>query len=170
VTIGLAFRPITPADEPFLLALYASTREEELAITGWSDREKDAFVRMQFAAQHRHYTTHYPSARFDVVLADGEPAGRLYVDRTPHDLHVIEISIAPAWRNRGIGARLLAELFAEADATGRVTSVYVEIHNPARRLYDRLGFEAVETGPIYLRLERRPGVPGEALVQPKLAS
>ena len=30
---GLAFRPITKADLPFLARLYASTRTEELAVT-----------------------------------------------------------------------------------------------------------------------------------------
>ena len=78
---AITLRPTRPDDHPFLCALYASTREQELAAVPWDAAQKAAFVRMQFDAQHAHYQEHYAGAAFDVILVDGQPAGRLYVDR-----------------------------------------------------------------------------------------
>lgn len=82
--MNVSLRSVEPADEEFLLGLYATTRADELALTDWTDEQKAAFVRHQFDAQTHHYREHYPTATFDVILVDDEPAGRLYVDR----LHV----------------------------------------------------------------------------------
>ena len=78
---GVELRPATAEDEAFLLAVYAGTREQELAVVPWDSATKGAFVRMQFAAQHSHYRQQFPGASFDVVTVNGVPAGRLYVDR-----------------------------------------------------------------------------------------
>lgn len=71
---GAALRPVTPDDQPFLLGLYASTREAELRLTGWTDAQKQQFVRMQFEAQQRAYFS-YPEAAFFLILQDGASAG-----------------------------------------------------------------------------------------------
>ena len=153
---ALELRPAGADDEAFLFALYASTRAEELALVPWSDAEKDAFLRMQFEAQRRHYATYYPTAAHDVVLADGEPAGRLYVDRREDEISVIDIALLPEYRGRGIGTQLLTPILAEADAVGKKVSIYVEHRNRARRLYERLGFVEVADQGVYALLERQP--------------
>jgi ribosomal protein S18 acetylase RimI-like enzyme len=148
-------RPIEPADEPLLYQLYASTRAEELSRVPWSPAEKAAFVRMQFDAQHRHYQEHYAHASFDIVLVDGEPAGRLYVDRGRDEIRLIEITMLPAWRNRGLGSGLILALQREAEASGAALTIHVERFNPALRLYERLGFVMIEERGPYLFLEWR---------------
>lgn len=153
---AVTFRPIRPEDEEFLAALYASTREEELAPVPWSAEQKAAFLRMQFDAQHQHYRQHYPDARFDLVLAGGEPIGRLYVDRWPAEIRLIDIALVPAWRNRGIGGELLRELMAEAEAAGKPLTIHVERFNPALRLYERLNFRQIEDKGVYHLMEWRP--------------
>lgn len=134
-------RPATPADTAFFRDLYATTREDELAMTPWDDAQKAAFVDHQFAAQTAHYTAYYPGATVDVVVVDGEPAGRLYVHRGPADIRIADIALLPAFRGRGAGGVLLNALMDEARETGRTLSIHVEKQNVARRLYDRLGFE-----------------------------
>lgn len=147
----IRLRPIEDADLPFLRAVYASTREEELRATGWPDAEKAAFLRMQFDAQHRHYQVHYPDARFDVVLRGDEPLGRLYVDRRDTDIRIVDIALLPAHRGHGHGTHLLREILEEAAETGRTVSIHVERLNPALRLYERLGFTPIgDTGVHYL--------------------
>ncbi|WP_157276834.1 hypothetical protein [Paenibacillus sp. Soil766] len=42
-----------PEDESFLYEVYASTRVEELALTGWLEHEVDKFLRMQYEIQQR---------------------------------------------------------------------------------------------------------------------
>lgn len=153
----IALRAVAPADRPFLLRVYAATREEELAAAPWSPGQKDAFLRMQFAAQDSHYRAHYPGAEFSVVLVDGEPAGRLTLARWPDELRIVDIELLPAFRGRGVGTALLEQALAEADVRGVPTSICVERQNPARALYERLGFRLVgDDGGVYLLLVRAP--------------
>jgi ribosomal protein S18 acetylase RimI-like enzyme len=91
-----------------------------------------------------------------VIEASGEPAGRLIVHRGDGEIRVMDISLLPAHRGRGLGTAILGELAAEADAAQRRLSIHVERTNPARRLYERLGFAAVETGDVYVLMERPP--------------
>lgn len=156
MTPELELRPVTDADHDFVLSVYAGTRAEELALVPWPEEGKRAFVEMQFKAQTAHYLQHFPDAKHDVVLADGEPVGRLYIDRSEEDLHIIDIALLPHARGRGIGGALLADLIAEADAAGRPVRIYVELNNRARSLYDRLGFEEVERDGVYALMRRPP--------------
>jgi ribosomal protein S18 acetylase RimI-like enzyme len=149
-------RPVAEADREFLVGLYASVREPELAHVPWDAGTKRAFVAQQFAAQDAHYREHYPGATLDVVEVDGEPAGRLYVHRGERDIRIMDIALAPAFRGRGIGTALLRGLMVEAQASGRRLSIHVEANNPARRLYERLGFRRAGEHGVYLRLERAP--------------
>ena len=149
----VALRAATPEDEPFLLAVYASTRADELALVDWSDEQKAAFLQMQFTAQHRYYREHYADATFDVVLCDGEPAGRLYVARWPTEIRIIDIALLPVYRNRGIGAWLLERLLVEAAEANKRVSIHVERFNPALRLYARLGFQPIADLGVNLLME-----------------
>ena len=136
--------------------MYASTREEELAITGWSREQKDAFLEMQFNAQHTHYRTHYQDTTWDLILVDGEAAGRLYVARWPEQIRIVDIALLPQFRGRGIATGLIRELFEEADASGRPVRIHVEVNNPAQVLYQRLGFRPIAESGVYLEWERPP--------------
>ena len=148
----ISLRPITPEDESFLAGLYASTRTEELAQTNWSDEQKAMFCRIQFTAQTADYRANYPDASFQIIERNGVAAGRLLVMRSDDAIHVIDIALMPEHRGSGIGTRLLKELQKEARAAGKKLSIYVERFNPARRLYDRLGFQQVEEREVYLLL------------------
>jgi ribosomal protein S18 acetylase RimI-like enzyme len=149
-------RPVEDADRAFLLELYASTREEELAQVEWDERSKRAFLEHQFAAQHAHYSGNYPGATLDLIEVDGVAAGRLYVHRGASDIRIMDIALAPAFRGRGIGTALLRQLMAEADESGRKLSIHVEMNNPARSLYGRLGFRDAGEHGIYVLMERPP--------------
>jgi ribosomal protein S18 acetylase RimI-like enzyme len=149
-------RPVEGGDEEFLRRVYASTRAEELALVPWDQPQKDAFVRWQFDAQNRWYAERYASASRDVILVGGEPAGRLYVHRGEDEILIVDISLLPQHRGRGVGTALLHEVLREADATGRRVTVHVERFNPALKLYERLGFTLLEEQGVYLLLERAP--------------
>lgn len=152
----VTLRPIAQDDTDFLLRVYRSTREEELAMVDWSEEQKDWFIRMQFNAQHAWYQEHYVGASFDVILVDGVPVGRLYVHRREKEIRLVDIAFLPEYRNRGLGTAMLRDLFAEAEATAKPLTIHVEKYNPAMRLYQRLGFTRIgETGPYDL-MEWRP--------------
>jgi ribosomal protein S18 acetylase RimI-like enzyme len=156
---ALALRPITDADHPFLLRLYASTRADELARVPWTDQQTAAFVLGQFTAQHAWWTERYPGATFDLVLCGDRPVGRLYVDRSEHEIRIVDITIVPENRGRRFGERLIRGVFDEGDASRRAVSIHVERSNRARSLYERLGFEQRGGGTgVYLLMVREPAV------------
>jgi ribosomal protein S18 acetylase RimI-like enzyme len=152
---AIVLRPAAAADEPFLRAVYASTRQQELAMVPWDEARKAAFLRMQFDAQHAYYQENYADAAFDVVLIDGEPAGRLCVERGNEELRIVDIALLPEYCNRGIGTTLLTRLQAEAAAAGKPLRIHVERFNPALRLYERLGFRQLADRGVYLFMEWR---------------
>lgn len=102
---GITLRAIADDDRPFLARLYASTREAEMRMTGWSEVQQSIFLQSQFAAQQRAYLA-YPDARFLLALHDGEPAGRLYLQLLPDRLHVIDISLMPTRAARRSARRI----------------------------------------------------------------
>jgi GNAT superfamily N-acetyltransferase len=150
----IRLRPETEADLPFLLSVYASTREAEMAAVPWTLEQKDSFVASQFSAQRKHYREHYAESQFDIVLVDDVPAGRLYVYRGPREIRIVDISLLAQFRGQGVGRGLLEGLQAEARETGSILGIHVERYNPALRLYERLGFRAAgEEGPVYLYMQ-----------------
>ena len=156
----LALRPIRPEDEATLLAIFASTREEERRMLGWPDAAWDAFVRQQFSFQHTQYQSAYAHPSFLLVLCDGEVAGRLYLDRAPRETRVVDIALLPAWRRQGIGRLLMESLAVESDGNGIPLTLHVERNNPILGYYERLGFQVEADKDIYLYL-RRPSALGE---------
>ncbi len=152
---GTALRPARPADAPFFAALYASTRQEELAATGWPHAQVDAFLASQFDLQSAHYAAHYADAAFSVVEDDGEPIGRLIVSTGLDEVRIVDVALLAAARGRGIGSGLVRGVLAAA--AGRRVTIHVEALNPAMRLYERLGFRPVEAHGVYWLMEARPG-------------
>lgn len=150
-------RPVTPADDEFLLGVYASTRAEELSQVPWDDATKRAFCRQQFDAQRADYDHNYRGAHYSVILVDEQPAGRLWVFRAGEEIHLLDIALLPWAQRRGVGTFVVNELIAEARASNKRLSHMVFVLNEgARRLYERLGFEVVENVGAYHRMEWRP--------------
>jgi ribosomal protein S18 acetylase RimI-like enzyme len=147
---AIGLRPVADDDRAFLLDLYESVREPELALVPWDANARRAFVEQQFMAQDTHYRANYPGAALDVIEVDGEPAGRLYVHRGAEDIRIMDIALTPAFRGRGIGTGLLRSLLEEGAASGRTVSIHVEAGNPARALYERLGFREAEERGVYV--------------------
>ncbi|HJQ70560.1 MAG TPA: GNAT family N-acetyltransferase [Blastocatellia bacterium] len=153
---SITLRPVTPEDESFLLELYASTRADELALTGWDERQQRAFVEMQFAAQQHYYRAKFPEAEHSIILLNGRRAGRLYAARRPDEIRILDITVAVEERNAGVGSSILKSLIREAGEGGASVRIYVERFNPSLRLFERLGFSSVESMPSHFLMELRP--------------
>lgn len=146
---SFSLRPATEADTAFLLAVYTSTREAELATTDWTDDQKTAFCAQQFQAQTSHYRQHYASAQYFVIEVENQPAGRLYVDHWEKEIRIMDIALLPEFRGQGIGTHFLRELQKQAQSASKTLSIHVEVFNPARHLYERLGFVLAEDKGVY---------------------
>jgi ribosomal protein S18 acetylase RimI-like enzyme len=150
-------RPARPDDEPFLFHVYASTRAQELAITGWPDDQKTAFLRMQFLAQSRHYREYFPNSTYEVILSGDVPIGRMFIHCTVDEIRVVDIGLLAEYRNRGIGGGLIRSVLDEAARLGKPVRLAVENFNTAAlRFYQRLGFSPIIERGMHIEMECLP--------------
>jgi GNAT superfamily N-acetyltransferase len=140
----LTFRAVERFDDAFLLLVYGSAREQELAQVPWTIEQKQQFVRMQFEAQKVHYAAEYPYATHEIICLNGVAAGRLYLDRSGERFHILDITLLPEYRNQGAGSFVLGRIMDEARLAGKPVTGYVETFNPSLRFFQRLGFTTAE--------------------------
>jgi ribosomal protein S18 acetylase RimI-like enzyme len=80
------------------------------------------------------------------LLVRGEPAGRLILNLQDAEtgrglaLHIVDLQVGPSHRGRGLGRWALEQVLARATPAGQRVDLRVAPDNPARRLYERLGF------------------------------
>lgn len=142
-----ALRPATPADRAALRTIFQSSRIGALDLSALPDDMRKALSEMQFGAQERQWRSAWPHGRFELIewVGDGAapPAimvGRLYSALTPNALHLIDITLLPAFRGGGLGGALIALLQTDAARRGLPLTLNVAQGNPAERLYRRLDF------------------------------
>ena len=151
-------RAVTPEDDPFLVAVYASTRAEELAQVEWQEGQKEAFVTWQFEMQRREYDARFPNAQYDVIEIDGLPAGRIWIGRSEEQIRLLDIALLPDFQNRGAGTSLINGLIDEARTSGiRLRHMVFVFNNDAHRFYERLGFVEIEDVGGYKHMEWKRG-------------
>jgi ribosomal protein S18 acetylase RimI-like enzyme len=154
----LHVRPADERDRAFLYAVFESTRAQEFAQVGWSAEQITALLSDQFSMQDTYYRQHYPRCRFDVIMLGENPIGRLYHDWGRGEARLVDIALLPVHRGAGIGTRLMRAFVAQAAARAVPVVLYVEMNNPVRALYRRLGFEPTGENGIYVQM-RRPAMP-----------
>jgi RimJ/RimL family protein N-acetyltransferase len=141
----LTLPPITRSDEGFLLDLYASTREAEMAIVPWTDAQKSVFVRSQFQAQHQHYLSQYPEGKFQIINLEDKKIGRFYVCELENEIRIIDLTITPEFRGQGFGTEIIIDILQKAE---KPVQIYLE-PNQSINLFKRLGFEIVSDEGLY---------------------
>jgi len=155
-SVIVSLRPVTDADQEFLVGVYASTRAAELAQVDWDESQKDAFVRWQFAMQKQEYDARYPDARYDVILVEGVPAGRIWVGTDDTQIRLLDIALLTEFQNRGVGGQLLRQLIDEArQAKKPLRHMVFMLNDNANRFYERLGFVTIEDVGGYKHMEWR---------------
>ena len=123
-------RPATPADFDFARALHqANFKDYVTPIWGWDEIEQDRLFREQF-----------DPTKLEVIQWRGADIGLLQVETRSDELFLANIQILPAYQRRGWGTKIIQDILAEADGLGREVALTVLRTNPARSLYERLGF------------------------------
>ena len=145
-----------PDDEPFLLRLYISTRIDEVKSWGWGEREAEQFLSMQYRFQSRDYLCRFQGAAFRIIAMEQTKIGRLIVDRGERFIRLVDLSLLPEYRSRGIGTSILLSLQEESADTGRPIVLQVFETNRAKTLYQRLGFVCTAKEGMYETMQWRP--------------
>ncbi|MBV9241180.1 MAG: GNAT family N-acetyltransferase [Acidobacteria bacterium] len=153
---NITLRPVTDEDREFLLEVYAAGREIELSAVPWDEAMKRAFVEHQFTAQDAYYRQEYPSSTHEIVLFDGEPAGRIYLDRSVTEISILDMAVIPQFRRRGIATTLVKRLQDEGQISQRSIRIYLETFNPAISLFIKLSFQESSSDGISHRFDWFP--------------
>lgn len=142
--LPFSFRPVNDGDTEFLFRLYATTRPEIQQLIDWSAEQKDQFLRMQFQAQQTHYKSHFPATECSIIVnRKRKPIGRFYLEQRQDEFRIIDISLLPDHRRKGVGSTIIRDVMDR----GRLACLPVRLHvarqNPALSWYTRMGFETI---------------------------
>lgn len=147
------------ATEEYLLDLYFAVRGPEFSMLPLPQEQRNAIIRQQFEWQYAAYREAFPTSGYEVILSQGEPAGRIWVDRSPKMFWLVDIAIHPKFQRQGIASALLARLQTEAAAAGAAIGSSVNRFNtPSIRLHQRLGFQITSESDMELEYVWRPAV------------
>ena len=155
-SIGL--RPATAEDGGFLLELFKSSRGGDLREIGWDEDRIGEFLDMQFEAQQRLDQSEYQQADDQIVLREGQSAGRLSVERRDHEIRCVDVALLPADRNTGIGTFLIRQLQDEARLANKPLRLRVIRFSQAVSLFERLGFVRTSETGTHFQMEWLPDV------------
>ena len=123
-------RHVRDADYEFLYRLKVVCLKEYVeAIWGWDE-----------ARQRRHFAVKFDPAASRIVVAFGRDAGQLSIEERPEEIYLNGIYLLPAYQGQGLGSQILRDVMAGAKQSDRPVRLQVLAGNPARRLYERLGF------------------------------
>lgn len=153
---SLTLRPERQDDQAFRYRLFCRSRPPEWDIVQLDPQVREQLMQHQFDAQTKGYLAQFPKARFDIIELDGEPIGRIVVDRPDDMMHIVDQAIVPHLRSNGIGTAIMRTLMDEA--LNRAIPVRLMVgssNDPSLRLYLRLGFVPIATTPMYIELEWR---------------
>ena len=153
---ALNLRPATSEDELFLLALYRSSRGDDLRGLGWEEERVSEFLDMQYEAQQRFHANEYKRAVDRIVLRDGEPVGRLMFESREHEIRCIDIAVTAEHRSHGIGAQLVRGLQEEAKRQKKPLRLQVIRFSRAISLFERLGFQRISETGTHFQMEWTP--------------
>ncbi|MDH3389967.1 MAG: GNAT family N-acetyltransferase, partial [Gammaproteobacteria bacterium] len=140
-----------------LFELFAATRNDLIAaIPNLDAAQKENFLRVQFQAQRDQYLAQFTSAQWDLIVSQGRIIGQILVAPIGDEIRLVDVSLLPEFRNRGIGGALLEDLLDRAASENRCVSLHVLPDNPAIHLYRRLGFVHAGVQGVHQRMEWRP--------------
>ena len=141
-------------DENFLAEVYFSTRCEEFAAVGWDEAQLRPFLELQYNFQKQSYRMQFPAADRLIILRGDEKIGRMLVDRNSSEIRLVDISLLPEFRAKGIGTKLVRDLLREAGEKDLPVTLTVAVQNqPALGLYQKLGFVITGTDELYHSME-----------------
>lgn len=153
---SIELRPATQADQPFLLLLYLSTRGAQFRLHGCDPNTEALLLELQFKAQQTDYRLQHPEAEITIIVEQDRPIGRLCVDYRMSEVRVVDLSLLPEYRGRGIGRGLLRGLQAHGQRLDLPVRLRVLLGNPAQRLCQRCDFVMQGLDGLYAAMEWHP--------------
>ena len=108
------------------------------------------------ADQRQRWQASFDPATHQVIEADGVTAGTLAVVHSADHVFLSLIEVDPDFQGGGIGTSLVRMVMAQAAASAGPARLQVLKVNPARRLYERLGFVIYDVTDTHFLMEWKP--------------
>lgn len=141
--MAYALRPATMEDlEPMMRIGHEGLRPYVEALWGWDQAEHEA-----------QFRDHFTPASISIILFEGWAAGYLKVEDRGDHLFLEGIYLGREARNQGVGAEVIGDLLQRGRREGRPVRLRVLRPNPARRLYERLGFRVIRADDTHIDME-----------------
>jgi ribosomal protein S18 acetylase RimI-like enzyme len=141
---AIVLRPATPRDRAFAQRTYFETQRWLIErLFGWRGDE----------VERAKFDEFYDERHTRIVEVDGAAVGWLTVMRERDRIELDSIYIASAKQNAGLGTHLITELIAQAQAARKKLTLSTAKINPARRLYERLGFAVTAESEFKVQME-----------------
>jgi ribosomal protein S18 acetylase RimI-like enzyme len=146
----------TENDSEFFIKLFGEIKSSELFLDSWPEPVRCQMINMQYNAFMQSITTEFPHHIDYLIWHQSEKAGRLQLDKNKEAYRIINISLLPAFRNKGIGTRIINDILIEANRKGIPVFLEVDRINPAQNLYFRLGFKVIQQDEIKYSMKYTP--------------
>jgi GNAT superfamily N-acetyltransferase len=145
--LSIAFRAATSADFDYCASLYFAGMDTVI-------RQ----LNLDRAAQAASFRRQWAPAEVRIIMHDGIAIGWLQTAAVPDALFLKQIFVEGAWQRQGIGTAVMHRLISEAADAGHPMTLGVVKTNPARNLYERLGFRVTseDERKVYMRHEEAP--------------
>lgn len=129
----IRFRAANDADLPFLIRLRAATMREHVENSGIAYEDDAQLARIEYR---------FEFAR--IIACNGQDIGLLKMDRSVSPWMLIQIQLLPDFQRKRMGEAILRQILADADNAKTNVTLKVLKANPAKRLYERVGFRFVD--------------------------
>lgn len=130
-------RPQQEDDAAFILALVSQHKRDSLIQAGLPM----PLVEHLLPVQVRAHLAGIVGDRQDIIMSNGIAVGRVVMQRRADALHLVELLLSVGQRGKGLGSALISYLQDCARQERIDISLNVETINPARALYNRMGFQ-----------------------------
>ena len=146
VNLNWSLRPATSDDREFLYTLHrASMREYVDATWGWDEDW-----------QRTYYDDRFDVDGVSIVMSYGQAIGTLSVSHDDDQVVLNALELLPEYQRRGLGTAITQQVIENAAREGKPVWLQVLKVNPARQLYERLGFDTTGESPTHYHMLRRP--------------
>lgn len=140
----LTYRNAVPGDRDWLFELKKATMRNYIAaVYGWDDE-----------VQRQWFIEKFNPALIRIIQQDGRDAGLLHAEENPDHVFIAQIEVLPAFQNQGIGSAVIRTVIEDAKQKNKPVLLQVLKPNPARRLYERLGFSVWAETATHFKMRR----------------
>jgi ribosomal protein S18 acetylase RimI-like enzyme len=154
--VTVTCRPETPDDEPFVRQLAVDTIAEELGAEAWPELLRAQVIGLQYESR-RSRASASGDGNSQIIVANGESAGWLLTSDLEDEIWISEIMVLADRRGRGVGSAAIGLVLSQAAAGKKPVRLVVNHTNArARRIYEKLGFQAIETNDVQQLMQWTP--------------